>query len=111
MRRAIVGTKRNTDAAHERGVQRRYGLFPGEYARMLAEQDGRCAICMNRPAKQRLAVDHDHKTGKVRALICSRCNRALGQFENDPVRASNASRYLEAIAEDGLSVLQLTTNG
>lgn len=86
------------DRAHERYVQRTYGLAPGQYAEMLAAQDGRCAICRKRPRRRRLAVDHDHFTGLPRALLCYLCNKALGQYEFDQETATNASRYLAAIA-------------
>lgn len=52
-------------------------LSPDEYEALLEAQGGVCAICGNPPAKRRLSVDHDHATGKVRGLLCFRCNRAL----------------------------------
>lgn len=66
---------------------------------MLADQDGRCAICMRRPRNRRLAVDHDHFTGLPRALLCYTCNKALGWYEFDAMVAYNAARYLLAIYE------------
>jgi hypothetical protein len=53
------------------------GITDDEYAGMLAEQGGGCAICGAPPKTRRLHVDHDHKTGRVRGLLCHRCNRAL----------------------------------
>jgi len=47
------------------------------YDRLLAEQGGVCAICGNPPKTRRLSIDHDHKTGAVRGLLCFQCNRAL----------------------------------
>lgn len=64
-------------AAHDKRVAETYGLEPGVYAELLAAQDGRCAICQNRPAKLRLAVDHNHDTDEVRGLLCKRCNHNL----------------------------------
>jgi hypothetical protein len=55
----------------------RTGLSVEEYDAMLKAQGGGCAICGNPPKTRRLDVDHDHKTGKVRGLLCHRCNRAL----------------------------------
>lgn len=87
--------------AHERYVVRTYGLEPGEYARRLAEQDGRCAICGKRPRNRRLAVDHNHFTGEVRGLLCYFCNHfVLGTVEFDPIAAHNAAVYLSNIAHD-----------
>jgi hypothetical protein len=53
------------------------GVSDADYEALLAAQGGGCAICGNPPKTRRLDVDHDHKTGKVRGLLCHRCNRAL----------------------------------
>jgi hypothetical protein len=53
------------------------GVTDAEYARLLEAQGGHCALCPNTPKTRRLHVDHDHATGKVRGLLCHRCNRAL----------------------------------
>jgi hypothetical protein len=53
------------------------GVTDDEYARLLAAQDGHCALCPNRPKSRRLHVDHDHATRQVRGLLCHRCNRTL----------------------------------
>jgi hypothetical protein len=64
-----------TQAKPKRAKQ--LGVTDDEYARMLEAQGGGCAICGARPKTRRLHVDHDHATGKVRGLLCHRCNRAL----------------------------------
>lgn len=86
-------------SAHEKRVQRVYGLKPGEYQAMLAAQDGRCAICRRLPVTLRLAVDHDHETGAVRGLLCKRCNRALGMWEGSYERMANLIVYVQKIME------------
>jgi hypothetical protein len=53
---------------------------------------------MKVPRKRRLAVDHDHDTGQPRSLLCYLCNRAIGQFEFDPMVAHNAAIYLMSIS-------------
>lgn len=85
---------------HDRYVQRTYGLAPGEYGRILASQEGRCAICGKRPRTRYLAVDHDHATNRVRGLLCYVCNTSIGPFEFDPAVAARASEYLAKIARD-----------
>jgi hypothetical protein len=76
-------------------VLKGYGLTPGDYDRMLAEQDGACAICTRpEPNGKALHVDHCHATGQVRALLCGQCNRALGQMQDDPDRLLAAAAYL-----------------
>lgn len=62
---------------------------------MVTAQGGVCAICEQPEPKKRLAVDHDHTTGAVRALLCSKCNVALGLMSDDPARLRVAAHYLE----------------
>src|SRR4051795_11454211 len=56
------------------------GVSDAEYARLLDAQGGHCALCPNTPKTRRLHVDHDHATGRVRGLLCYRCNRALPSY-------------------------------
>jgi hypothetical protein len=75
-----------------------YGISLEEYERMLACQGGRCAICGSTDpcGKPTFAVDHDHVTGEVRALLCNKCNPAIGMLGDDPERLEAAARYLRA---------------
>ena len=83
-------------------VLRHYGLTIAEYDALLAAQGGVCAICGKPETKRyertgggyRLAVDHDHETGKVRALLCHACNAGIGHFNNDPELMAVAIHYL-----------------
>jgi len=67
----------------------KYGITPEEYLEMLNTQDGKCSICGNKEAGvlnntlKRLAIDHDHETGQIRDLLCSKCNTALGLLNED----------------------------
>jgi hypothetical protein len=88
------------DRAHVLSVGRKFGVTPEQYEAMWQAQDGRCAICMNREGRRRFAVDHDHNTNVVRALLCSRCNDAIGRFEWDLHVANNAMTYLANVVED-----------
>jgi hypothetical protein len=73
----------------------KFGLTPAEYEEKLAAQGGGCALCGRKPAPGRqLDIDHDHKTGAVRGLICNSCNQGLGQFRDDPIRLAHAAAYL-----------------
>ena len=72
-------------------VLKKYGLSPEEYARLQKEHNGRCAVCGEEECKKsklgkthELTVDHDHTTGKVRALLCHRCNVAIGLCKENP---------------------------
>jgi len=64
-----------------------------DYNAMWAAQDGLCAICRLECSKS-LAVDHDHKTGKIRGLLCKKCNMALGLLKDDIQLMSRAIEYL-----------------
>ena len=73
------------------------GLTLEDYEQMLIKQDFSCAICGIHMFKlnRRLAVDHDHKTGKIRSLLCHKCNVALGHFNDDMELLRNAYEYLK----------------
>jgi hypothetical protein len=86
---------------------RQYGITPNEYNRMLAEQGNVCAVCKrpethirnhltkNTGETRLLSVDHDHKTGEARAILCSACNVALGRMDEDPERIRALADYAE----------------
>lgn len=83
--------------AHERILARQFGMTPARYQEMLDVQAGRCAICEKRPRVRRLAVDHDHETGEVRGLLCTRCNhKVLGGAGESAALLKRAARYLTA---------------
>lgn len=87
----------NPERAKELGRKYLYGLQPGEYDRMLQEQNGRCAICKTDYPKGRsksFHVDHCHETGKVRGLLCHGCNVSIGHFNHDVEVLQSAIRYL-----------------
>ena len=82
-------------------LQHEYGITEEDYQRMLEAQGGRCYICQKMPRKgAHLSVDHDHKTKRVRGLLCTRCNRALGPFEWDIGVIVRTISYLQAILND-----------
>lgn len=89
---------------HRDAVDRsRYGMEPGDYERMFAEQKGQCAICgrhdsecpRHNPRARGLNVDHDHTTGEVRGLLCLQCNLAVGYIEKAGTTAVAVAAYLE----------------
>lgn len=75
---------------------RRYGLTVDDYWKMFDEQGGRCAICQEARGRRELAIDHCHTTGRVRGLLCNRCNPGLGNFRDDVARLRAAIAYLES---------------
>ena len=71
-----------------------YGLTLEDYDTMLAEQNNSCAIC-NKTVGGNLFVDHDHKTGEVRGLLCNGCNSGLGMLKDNLDLLRSAVLYLE----------------
>jgi hypothetical protein len=73
---------------------RQYGVSEQKYQEMLIKQEGVCGIC-RLATKHRLCVDHEHRTGKIRGLLCKPCNVALGNMEDSPLRLRAAADYVE----------------
>ena len=68
----------------KKSLRKLYGVSLEQYDEMLEEQDGVCKICGGiNPNGVRLAVDHNHDTGEIRGLLCSRCNLRIGWIENN----------------------------
>ncbi|MEX1652843.1 endonuclease VII domain-containing protein [Streptomyces pseudovenezuelae] len=76
-------------------LKREYGLTEAERDEMVASQMGLCVICLKAPA---VHVDHCHKTGRVRGVLCFNCNSAIGKLGDDPDAVRRAAAYLEGIA-------------
>lgn len=88
----------------DRNIIKNYGLKGGlaEYQELAAKQDNKCAICKqpntsltnDRTQYRKLAIDHCHKTGKFRGIICVHCNSGLGYFRDSPEYLQSAIDYL-----------------
>ena len=76
----------------------RYGITPDQYGQMLKDQNYKCLMCGQDADGETLAVDHNHLTNTIRGLLHSRCNRALGLFNEDPALLRKAVSYLETHA-------------
>jgi len=89
--------KWNSKSAVEKFAARshKYGVTKEFLTELYLRQNGHCAICKQKPTGKRgLAVDHCHKTGRVRGLLCHGCNVSLGQFKDDISILNNAIEYL-----------------
>lgn len=86
-----------TDFSYKAHLKERYGLTFDEYQIMVNQQNGLCAIC-NTPSNRRLQIDHDHATGKIRALLCHLCNKGLGCLKDNKEIMQAAILYLEKYA-------------
>jgi len=82
--------------ARKNRLARIYNLSVEEYDSKLNAQNGKCAICSELPVNNKLlSVDHCHKTGKVRGLLCHKCNAALGMLREDINIFNSAISYLK----------------
>lgn len=80
-----ISHARYKDRWQAKDRERRYGLDPNAWEAMMLSQQGTCAICKQSPKGLRsLCIDHCHKTGRVRGLLCDRCNLFAGWIEKDP---------------------------
>jgi len=89
--------KPSKKAAH---LKSRFGITINQYEMMLERQHYGCKICGQQCTTGRsLAVDHCHQTGRIRGLLCSKCNQGLGMFNDDVNRMNLAAQYLTCSGE------------
>lgn len=84
------------DKNRDTKLRKTYGISLEEYNTLFTKQGGVCAICKGTESinGRLMAVDHCHTTGKVRGILCSHCNRALGFFKDNTESLKAAIRYL-----------------
>lgn len=103
-------TPERKQAKRDRDMLMKFGLENGEYERILESQHGVRAVCRQPETNtylgvvRNLAVDHDHESGAVRALLCRRCNLILGTANDDPELLLQLTDYLLKF-QDQLGVL------
>lgn len=89
------GGRKTPETRRAYAIPTKFGISVVEYDALLAKQSGVCAICSQVCSTgNHLAVDHDHNTGRIRGLLCSRCNRAIGLLGDDLARLQQAIAYL-----------------
>lgn len=95
--RSATWRRNNKDKRFWIDIKHHYGLTKEQYLKMFEEQKGQCAICPTKQSEHRtkLNIDHCHKTGKVRGLLCHKCNILLGKANDDAEILRKAIRYLE----------------
>lgn len=84
----------NREKRHAQNIKQ-FGITPEQYSNLYVSQKTVCAICLKPSFKKKLAVDHDHKTGKVRGLLCDLCNRGIGMLGESTLRLKLAIKYLD----------------
>ncbi len=89
----------NPDKVRAKHLRDTYGLTLAEFDAMVADQDARCGVCRSALQPGRAThVDHDHATGAVRGLLCTRCNTGLARLGDDVFGVARALAYLQAAA-------------
>ena len=92
--------RKNNPTSTSESYKRLYGITEADYLLMLEEQNNVCKICFQpETAKRnnkvkRLSVDHCHTTGKVRGLLCHKCNTTLGKYDDNPDTFTRFATYL-----------------
>lgn len=96
VRRAWAKSKNGRRYQTARWIRQKYGIEPEDLARLYHAQGRRCAACLEPLDLDHLThIDHDHKTGKVRGLLCRGCNIALGAVRDQPTVLLALAHYLE----------------
>lgn len=90
----LANKKRNDKYGFAYRLKTRYNMTVKDYDKMLKGQKGGCWICGKLPKTRRLSIDHSHKTGQIRGLLCHRCNRGLAWFSDNPKLLNRAAKYL-----------------
>jgi hypothetical protein len=93
--------QKNKAYYRERSLNRTFGITTADYDKLLTVQGGVCAGCQspstNEKRTKNFCVDHDHKTGKIRGLLCGPCNRGLGYLHDSPELLERLAAYVRAI--------------
>lgn len=84
----------NKPRLRNRDLNKKFGISIEDYDVLYEKQKGKCLICDE--YKPTLCIDHNHKTNKVRGLLCRKCNAAIGSLKDDPDLLNRAAEYLLA---------------
>jgi hypothetical protein len=102
-RKKYRATQKGRMGARARTIERKYEISFADFLYLRERQDGRCAICQEKiityigtrkTRKSQLQIDHCHRTGAVRGLLCFLCNSGLGKFRDNPALLRAAADYL-----------------
>jgi Recombination endonuclease VII len=97
-RKVFYSSPEGIESSRRAHLKRTYGLTLEEFNEKLKSQNNKCAICGNEETRDKhnvFAVDHCHKTGKIRDLLCWKCNSGLGLYNDNKQLLINAIKYLE----------------
>ena len=97
-RKEYYNIPENKEKLRNNHLKKKYNITVEEYDLLFSKQNGVCAICGKPETSTKtsnLAVDHNHLTGDIRGLLCNKCNRGLGYFEDSPELLYKAIKYLK----------------
>ena len=96
--RAIQWSKNNPEkviaSRRKTRLKYKYNLSLEDYNKLVEAQNNKCALCLKEHTRRPLNVDHCHKTGKVRGLLCDKCNLGIGLFDDNPILLQKVKDYL-----------------
>lgn len=84
----VAAQSRNTK------LKKKYAIEGRDYSEMMSKQNGVCAICFKKEHGRHMAIDHDHSSGCVRGILCSKCNTGIGGFRDSVDVLERALQYL-----------------
>jgi hypothetical protein len=101
-RHRVSHLKETPEEKLARNLKSDFGITTDFFYEMLKRQDGRCGICgtKNPAPHKRFSVDHCHQTGAIRGLLCCRCNRAMGMFQDRPQFLEKAVAWLKTVTSE-----------
>lgn len=89
-----ASNEKRLKSARWRRIEKEYGLTQSEFDAMLSNQNHQCSICFSALHEKNTHIDHSHSTGKVRSLLCNKCNQAIGLLNEDTEILTSAINYL-----------------
>ena len=92
----LANPEKQASSVRFSNMKRLFGIGKLEYNALYLKQNGCCALCSLPESiiRRSLAVDHSHSTGKIRGLLCFKCNTALGKFGDNPELLMKAAKYV-----------------
>jgi len=98
--RYLSNRDKEKNRSYSNRIKRLYGITEFDYNKMIEKQNGKCAICgsikIGRGKTNKFCIDHNHKTGKVRGLLCHNCNVLLGKLSDNIKLCQNIIKYLKS---------------
>lgn len=92
--RRAANPQRHARASRRWTIRTKYGISEEQFDRILANQEGQCRVCWTLLYPANTNIDHDHKSGRVRGLLCFNCNVAIGHFRDNPALMERAAGYI-----------------